>query len=33
MSGIVVVDQPVEDRAVGWQGSVGDGLESSVVPA
>lgn len=33
MRGIVVVDQPVEDRVVVWQVSVGDGLESTMAGA
>ncbi|MCF6507033.1 hypothetical protein E9549_06390 [Blastococcus sp. MG754426] len=33
MSGIAVVDQPVEDRVVVWHVSVGDGLESTMAGA
>jgi len=33
MRGIVVVDQPVEDRVVVWQVNVGDGLESTMAGA
>jgi hypothetical protein len=33
MRGIVVVDQPVEDRVVGWHVNVGDGLESTMAGA
>ena len=33
MRGIVVVDQPVDDRVVVWQVSVGDGLESTMAGA
>ncbi|MGY5884955.1 hypothetical protein [Modestobacter lacusdianchii] len=33
MRGIVVIDQPVEDRVVGWHVSVGDGLESTMAGA
>src|SRR3954468_9295794 len=33
MRGIVVVDQPVEDRGVGWHVNVGEGLESTMAGA
>jgi hypothetical protein len=33
MSGIAVVDQPVDDRVVVWHVSVGDGLESTMAGA
>jgi hypothetical protein len=33
MRGIVVVDQPVEDRVVGWHVNVGEGLESTMAGA
>jgi len=33
MRGIVVVDQPVDDRVVGWHVNVGDGLESTMAGA
>ena len=33
MRGIVVIDQPVEDRVVGWHVNVGDGLESTMAGA
>ncbi|SFE93043.1 hypothetical protein [Blastococcus tunisiensis] len=33
MRGMVVVDQPVEERVVVWHVSVGDGLESSMAGA
>jgi hypothetical protein len=33
MRGIVVIDQPVEDRVVGWHVNVGEGLESTMAGA
>jgi hypothetical protein len=33
MRGIVVIDQPVDDRVVGWHVNVGDGLESTMAGA
>jgi hypothetical protein len=33
MRGIVVIDQPVEDRVVGWHVDVGQGLESTMAGA
>src|SRR3954454_7096032 len=33
MRGSVVIDQPVEDRVVGWHVNVGEGLESTMAGA
>jgi hypothetical protein len=33
MRGVVVLDQPVEDRVVGWHVNVGEGLESTMAGA
>ncbi|WP_138758565.1 hypothetical protein [Modestobacter altitudinis] len=33
MRGVVVIDQPVEDRVVGWHVNVGEGLESTMAGA
>src|SRR3954449_13089987 len=33
MRGIVVIEQPVEDRVVGWHVNVGEGVESTMAGA